>query len=94
MQDVPPPVKLYFGRNGFKHASSSNIYDWVTKVDNNRQVYVESTDLMDTQADTITPEQKRWVRTRRELRGVRFKHPGENFLRDYDETSVLVNKLR
>lgn len=92
MEDIPPPVKLHFGRNGFNHASSSNIYDWVSSVNNSQEVRVKSLKDMDEYQDTITSSQKKWVKSRRQLRPPKFKVSDTSLLTDYNETSVLKDR--
>lgn len=93
MEDIPPPVKLHFGRDGFNHASSANIYDWVNIVDNSRETRMIKLKDQDVHIDTITPAQKKWIRKQKEIRGIHFRAQNTDSLQDYSEVAVIRRKL-
>lgn len=93
MEDIPPPVQYHFSRNGFSHASSENIYNWTKAVDNSRENRVHSLHQMDPYQDVITKAQKNWVSKKREIRGVKFMTPTDEFLKDYGESGVMKQKI-
>lgn len=93
MEDIPPPVQLHFGRNGFSHASSSNIYDWVNDVDNSRETRTLRLSTQDIHIDTITPAQKRWIRKQKEIKGIQFRPQNTDELMDYSEIAVIRARL-
>lgn len=94
MDDIPPPVNYHFSLNGFKHASSSHIYDWVNDVDNSREARVGKLREMDSHQDYITPAQKKWVKKQREIRGIQMRGVDMSLLRDESEVYILRTKLR
>ena len=94
MESIPvnPPV-TYSGRNGFGHASSSNIYDWVNDVDNARENRRDTLKTQDVKIDTRTDSQKRWIRKQKEIQGLKFQETTTNYLKDYSERATLKSKL-
>lgn len=93
MQDIPPPIEYHFGRNGFKHATSSNMYDWVSNRKNMVESRVERLKEMDCYQDTVAPSQKSWLRSQNTIRGVKLHTPTDEFLQDYGEGEVLRRRL-
>lgn len=93
MEDIPPPVKLHFGRDGFNHESSADIYDWVNDVDNSREARMIKLQSQDVNIDTITPAQKKWIRKQKEIRGLHFREQNTESLMDYSEVAVIKKKL-
>lgn len=93
MEDIPPPVNLHFGRDGFKHASSSNIYNWVNDVDNSREYRTDALQDMDYTIDTVTGHTKKWLRGRRAIDKPILRPSNTDFLMDYSETEVIRRRL-
>ena len=93
MDDIPPPVNYHFPLNGFKHATSSHIYDWVNDVDNGRESRVLRLREMDSYQDTITSEQKKWVKKRREIFGYVLRAADPSLLIDESEVQIMRMKF-
>lgn len=93
MEDIPPPVKLHFGRDGFNHESSADIYDWVNDVDNSREYRTRALHDMDYTIDTVTGKTKTWLRGRRELSKPILRESNTNYLMDYSEVEVIRRRL-
>lgn len=91
MDELPPPVDYHFPLNGFKHATSSHIYDWVNEVDNLREIRVAKLGK-DYAQDIITPAQKKWVKKQREIRGIKFPDGSVN-LADASEIEIIKHRL-
>lgn len=93
MEDIPGPVQLHFGRDGFKHESSADWYDWVHDVDNRRDLRIDTLGRQNSSIDTITREQKQWSRRCREMTPKKFQEVRPDMLRDYSEVQVIINRL-
>jgi hypothetical protein len=94
MDDIPPPVNLHFGRDGFKHESSADIYDWVSAVDNSREYRTAALRDMDYTIDTVTGKTKGWLRDRRELTKAIPRESNTNYVMDYSEVGVMRARFR
>lgn len=93
MEDIPPPVKLHFGRDGFNHESSADIYDWVNDVDNNREYRTRALHDMDYTIDTVTGKTKGWLRTRYAIDKAVPRESNTNYLKDYSEMGVIKQRF-
>lgn len=93
MEDIPGPVKLHFGRDGFNHESSADWYTWVQDVDNSRELRSATLGDVNSTIDTVTREQKRWVRQQKMMTPKKFQSVHPEYLRDYSEQQVIINRL-
>lgn len=93
MEDIPPPVKCHFGRDGFSHESSADIYDWVNYRDDMVNSRVNTLKDQVPEVDTITPAQRKWRRKQEEIRGIRFRPQNTEQLFDYSEQHVIKTKI-
>ena len=93
MEDIPGPVKLHFGRDGFNHESSADWYAWVQDVNNSRDLRSDTLGDVNSSIDTVTREQKKWSRQQREMTPKKFQSVHPELLRDYSEQQVIINRL-
>lgn len=93
METIPGPVDYHRGRDGFGYATSADIYDWVTFVDNSRLIRSEILSKQVEYVDTITEEQKKWLRKQKELKGIKFHETTTDYLYDYSERQILKTRL-
>lgn len=93
MEDIPGPVKLHFGRDGFNHESSANWYDWVEQVDDSRVMRVAFFRGQNSTVDKVTIDQKIWLAHVRYIRPKKFQEVRPDLLRDYSEVEVIRERL-
>jgi hypothetical protein len=93
MEDIPGPVKLHFGRDGFNHESSADWFDWVLEVDMSRTFRSAMLGEVNSTIDTVTTGQKEWLRSVRKIRPKKFQEVRPDLLRDYSEVQVIRERF-
>ena len=93
MESIPPPSDTYTGRNGFGRVTSSNIYDWVSKVDNERELRRDLLKKQDVNIDTRSFAQKKWDKKQKEIKGIKLQETDPDYLSDYSERQILKDRL-
>ena len=89
MDSIPGPVALHFGRDGFKHESSADIYDWVNYVVNTREQRISSLKDMDYTIDTHNRKRVTWEGHRRDLQKPVPIPRNTDQIKDYSEVDVI-----
>ena len=93
MEDIPGPVKLHFGRDGFNHESSADWNAWVQDVDNSRELRSDTLGDVSSSIDTVTREQKLWLRKQKAMTPKKFQSVHPELLRDYSEQQVIIDRF-
>jgi short-subunit dehydrogenase involved in D-alanine esterification of teichoic acids len=94
MDPRPGPVALHpTGNNGFKHATSEHIYDFVNLRTNLRETHISALKDMDPMIDTHNRKREVWERERRILQKPILRETNTDHIYDYNETAVLQRSV-
>jgi len=94
MEARPGPVDLHpVGNDGFKHATSEHIYNFVNLRTDLRETRISALMNMDSTIDTHNRKREDWERNRRNLQKPILRGSTADGVRDYNETAVLLRSV-
>jgi hypothetical protein len=94
MDMLPAPPRLDpRGENGFNHATSEHIYNFVNMRTNMRENYISALKDVDPNVDTHNRSRVAWETTRREMQKPILRATTTDGLIDRNETGVLLGSV-